>query len=324
MKPTMSLTIAALAASTAIAAPAHGTVPPVDVSPVKVSIGRIEPSPGAVSYRTYVRGRDGRIWTRSLAGTGAPTGGWSPLPGTVSTGPDVVPYANRQTHLLAARSTRGTLVLRDVRGGVATPWLDLGGSLTSAPSLALYADDTTIAAVVRGTDGGVWVRIRRGGVWQRWLNLGGKLSSAPDVTGLGGVDQFVISGRGRNGQIWYRTMMVWGAPAAPWAETQFATTSAVGTSSIGGGIPSAVGPVFVFRGADNALYYGARGAPVDPYHLGGQLTSGPDRDSPGGSKSLQGDGGEFTRMIVARDATNALALYDLIAGTWSSLGGVAT
>lgn len=323
MKRTVVVTLTALICTTGVARPAAAATP-VDVSPVKVSIGRVQPTPANLSYRAYVRGTDSRVWYRVVTATGAPTGPWRALAGAVSTGPDVVPYPDRTTHLLAARSTSGSLVMREVRGGVATPWRDYGGRLSSAPSLALAADDRTIAVVARAMNGNIWFRLRRGGVWQRWTNFGGIATSAPDIA-TGGVSMgFVVSHRGRGGEIWQKYLGVTGDVGDTWRSTRLATTSSASAwVQLSGSEPSANGCAFVYRGADASLYLAYPDTPQPVERLGGTLTSGPDRDNPGGSKRLiPGSPGELTNMVVARDGTHRLALHNLDTHTWFNLGGI--
>jgi hypothetical protein len=323
MKRTVAVTLTALICTTAVAPPAAAATP-VDVSPVKVSIGRVQPTPANLSYRAYVRGTDSRVWYRVVTATGAPTGSWRALAGAVSTGPDVVPYADRTTHLLAARSTSGSLVMREVRNGVATPWRDYGGTLSSSPSLALATDDRTIAVVARAVNGNTWFRLRRGGVWQRWTNLGGIATSAPDIATAGrSLVGFVVSHRGRNGEIWHKYLGFTGDIGDPWHRTYLPTTSSASCwQQLSGGEPSINGPGFVYRGDDAALYDAYPHTPMPPRRLGGTLTSGPDRDNPGGSKRLIPiSPGETTSMVVARDHAHRLALYNLDTGNWFDLGG---
>jgi hypothetical protein len=314
----------AAAARTGAAAGLSAFVPvttPVNVFPVKVSIGRLQ-SGTSVSYRAYIRGTDARVWSRSLNSAGAPTGPWTPLSGAVYTGPDVVPEANRQTHVLAARSIRSSLVIRQIKNGFAGPWVDLGGSITTAPALALSTDDKTIIAVARGNNGNYWFRLRRGGVWQKWLNLGGTFTSAPDVITNGLYQGFIVSGRASNGLVWSRSVWPWGVPQDIWRPTTLTSTSAVsGWQQLTGGIPASVGVAYAYRGDDAAMYLKIENTPVLE-RLGGTLTSGPDRDNPGGSKSMIPESpGESTTMVVARNGSNALSLYNLSTRTWTSLGG---
>lgn len=302
--------------------PSVVVITPVDVSPVKVSIGRLQ-SGTYVTYRAYHRGTDGRVWFRALNSAGAPTGSWSPLAGAVSTGPDVVPEADRQSHVLAARSVWGSLVIRQFGVSSATAWRDLGGVITSAPAVALSTDDKTIVAVARGNGGLYWFRLRRGGVWQKWLNLGGRFTSAPDVITNGLYQGFIISGRASDGRVWSRSITAWGAPQDDWRPASFVSTSAVtGWQQLTGGIPASIGVAYAYRGDDAAMYYRVENTPVLE-RLGGVLTSGPDRDNPGGSKSMiPSSPGEVTTMVVARDANHAQSLYNLSTRTWTSLGGV--
>ena len=136
----------------------------------------------------------------------------------------------------------------------------------------------------------------------------------------------MVSACGTDGHIWYRGIEAWGAAPGSWQGTPYEATSApTAAQQLTGWYPASIGPAFLYRGADWALYHGVSNTPVLE-RRGGVLTSAPDRDNPGGFKRLGSpDGpGETTSMVVARDIQNRLAVYNFLTDTWTNLGGVVT
>jgi hypothetical protein len=211
---------------------------------------------------------------------------------------------NTGVEVLAARSTRGTLLIRSVAAGSPVGgWRDLSGGLSSAPALASTFESepgeisTTVAAVMRGNDGSAWLMLRRFGAWTRWLGLGGFFTSAPSVAVIG--SELRLFGRGGNGYVYSRRVQLWGTPITPWQLTGPLTTSAVGPPEV-----PAPTEAYAYRGAGNQLYW-YNGTSTN---LGGIITSAPDALT--------------SSIIVARGADNALWMN--LDGTWRSLGGQAS
>jgi hypothetical protein len=275
------------------------TSAPVDVSPVKVAIVSYTGVGDRETWGVFGRGTDGQVWWRSVVpGTAQPETPWRAVPGVVGSGPDAL-QTYTGTILLAARSTGGSLVTREItRTSNGSGWVGLGGALTSAPVLAAAADGT-VGVFARGADGAVWYRLRPyGGSWGSWRSLGGRLTSAPDA--YAGDNYFLVEGRGTDGALWGESVSTAGASGGGWRSNGFYLTSA----SSG----------FPFDDAVAAIYYrGDRGQLIQrmnsPQSLGGALTSAPDA-----APLLERSVG----VVVVRGTDNAIWLWD---GAWHGLGG---
>jgi hypothetical protein len=210
-------------------------------------------------------------YLRVFVGQYYAAGGWAPLGGTLTSGPD---SSSSGPNALDAfvRGTDGALWHVSWNGTQWGAWQPVGGTLTSDPGAVSWGSNR-LDVFVRGTDSGLWHRWWDGVSWSAWEPLGGILTSGPDVSssGPGSLDVFV---RGTDNGLWQRS---WNG--ASWSSWQ----------SVGGVLtadPSAVswGPgridVFV-RGTDSGLWQrswnGAAWGTWQP--LGGVLTSGADAAS---------------------------------------------
>jgi hypothetical protein len=286
------------------------TVAPADVTPVKVAAMPLRIGSGEdFRWAVYGRGTDGRVWWRYTAVDGSALGGWRPIEGLVASGPDAL-RIDDGNYLLAARSTRGSLVLKSSSSeSFPAGWTDLGGALTSAPDLAYL--DAARAVFARGTDGAIWFRLSSGGSWGPWRYLGGQATSAPDAAGT--YSSVLIQVRGTDGAIWQRSIDASGTPTSGWIRQPIITTSA----------PSAVmerdgGVRTWWRGDRGDLWTSRNEGDQERTSVGGVLTS-----APGAAEGIR-TGGTVPQVVVVRGSDGSVWIYSVGWSTWRGLGGQVT
>ena len=115
------------------------------------------------------RSRNGSTWSSTWASIGAPPGGATSAPATVSN-------ATGRTELFV-RGGDGA-VWRRTRTTSWGPWTSLGGATSSAPAVTSRGTNR-LDLFARGADGQVIHRSTDGGAWSAWKTLGGATLSAP-------------------------------------------------------------------------------------------------------------------------------------------------
>jgi peptidoglycan/xylan/chitin deacetylase (PgdA/CDA1 family) len=170
----------------------------------------------------FVRGGDGRLYTRTL-----PVGGsWSPwtnLGGGLASGPSAVSFGSGGLDVFVAGLDNAVLHRSRSAAGW-SGWQSLGGRTYTEPAATWNAQSGTTWLFVRGTDNMLYVRQGSPGGWTGWRGLGGVLTDAPGAAATAtGVDVVV---RGTDNALWSRLHRnaVWSgwsrawvpaAPAAP-------------------------------------------------------------------------------------------------------------
>ena len=145
------------------------------------------------------RYRNGSTWSAAWSSIGAPPGGATSAPASISSATGKVDVFVRGADSAVWRRTLTTTW---------SPWTSVGGAATSAPSVATRGTNM-LDLFVRGADGGVMQRSHDGVRWSAWSALGGATVSSPAAVATGStrIDLWV---RGADNGVLHR---VWEAGA---------------------------------------------------------------------------------------------------------------
>jgi hypothetical protein len=141
------------------------------------------PRQGTAVVDVFVRGtgdqvlhrlRNGGTWSGGWVSIGAPPGGATSAPASVSNAPGRIDVFVRGGDGAIWRRTYTTSW---------GPWGSVGGASTSAPAVTSRGS-TRVDLFIRGTQGQVHLRSYSGTAWSVWRNLGGATLSSPAAAAL--------------------------------------------------------------------------------------------------------------------------------------------
>jgi hypothetical protein len=118
----------------------------------------------------YHRYRNGTSWSPGWVSIGAPPGGATSAPATVST-------ANGKIDVIV-RGANSAIWRRTWSGSSWSAWASLGATAVSAPAVATRGPNK-LDVFIRGASGLIWQRVFDGAVWSAWTSIGGSTLSAP-------------------------------------------------------------------------------------------------------------------------------------------------
>jgi uncharacterized protein YkwD len=154
-----------------------------------------------------IRGADGSVWMRSMAGEGQ-WGSWRPLGGLVADGTAPAVVASGVGQLtVAVQGLDGQVWSRRYSSGQWGNWRPMGGLGKGGPSLSSPGTGQVVATV-KGLDDAGWSATVVNGDNRGWKRLGGVLRSAPTSAGRAGTVHVVTVGA--DGKL-YRNVQTSGA-----------------------------------------------------------------------------------------------------------------
>jgi hypothetical protein len=154
------------------------------------------------------RSRNGNTWSSGWASIGAPPGGATSAPATVSNG-------TGRTEVFV-RGGDGA-IWRRTRTSSWGAWTSIGGATTSAPAVTSRGTNR-VDLFVRGADGQIMHRWTDGSTWSAWVTLAGSTLSAPAAVAPAS-NRIDLWSRGTTGalqhRVW-RSSSGWSAWSATW------------------------------------------------------------------------------------------------------------